>query len=93
MKKHFIAGFFDAEGSCFVKNNDKRLIFNQNNWKSLYQIKVMLEGFGIKSGSISRDFRTNNHRITVSERLSMKKFAKLILLRHPDKRKKISLVA
>ncbi len=88
-KRHYIAGFFDAEGCCFSKGNDKRIIFYQNNWISLYEIKEMLGALGVECGEIVRDKRTRNRRITISKRNSLKRFVAVVPSRHPRKREKL----
>lgn len=88
-KLDFVTGFFDAEGGI-AKNPEVRfyLYFCQKNKKVLEDIKKYLSEFKIESGKIhnpSKKVDPDYWRFYIKAK-SYKDFAKIIKLKHPDKK-------
>jgi len=92
IKKAFVEGFLDAEGYIKSLKDDPQIVFYQNNREVLKKIKEFLNECGIKSGGILRDKRSKNHRLSICERNSLKKFSKIFKSRLVKKQKKLEFL-
>ena len=88
-QKQWIAGFFDAEGSATtMASNSPQLSFYSSNSQKISIIQKILKRISIKSGIYTPKNR-NVQQLFLTSRGTVRKFFRLIHVRHPEKHKRI----
>ena len=91
VKKAYVRGFFDADGSLLVrekKNNE--IQFSQKSRRTLSELKGILNNLDIRTGKIAKSRRIL--KLTIAETRSVLKFITEIGSSHPGHLRKIYLV-
>lgn len=97
-QKFYIMGFWDADGGCPKKPMYKKKIyikFTQKDRRSLKELKLMIENFGIKCGNVrlSEDARYGKiWRFSITNKDGMIKFCKEIGSLHPEKKQRLKTI-
>jgi len=96
IKKHYITGFFDAEGGVphlehmkDPKRKNMYIKFVQKNKESLEFIKSHLNSIGIETGDVYWSVNKNNLKIKMS---SIKSFSSYIKPLHPEKANRLVML-
>jgi len=91
IKRAYVRGFFDADGSFLVrekKNNE--IQFSQKSRRTLSELKDILNSLDIRTGNIAKS--RNILKLTIAETRSVLKFITEIGSSHPSHLRKIYLV-
>lgn len=94
LMKHFIAGFFDTDGSIFTKKGKRTpyIKIAQKSRTILEEIGEFLSGFDIKY-VFEQQKRTKVNYLIIYRKSSVFKFCRLIKSKHPSKLEKMNRFA
>ena len=89
LQRHYIAGFFDAEGTATITGSKQpSLSIYSTNVEKLELLSGLLNQESITSGIYHPQTR-NVRQLYITGRGSVKQFASIMPLRHPAKRQKV----
>ncbi|MBI4983098.1 hypothetical protein HZC32_00435 [Candidatus Woesearchaeota archaeon] len=93
-RQFYIRAYWDAEGSCSVNERAKKkpfINFTQKKKASLDNLKIMINGFGIKTGEVRlSDPKKQMWRLWIENQRGIKRFCHVIGSSHPEKRIKLT---